>query len=191
MLSVKKAQLSHKMICTILYLPEGLENRPKDIGLFFFWMALREENLDFLKANLFTDESASENNVDNGHEKNADDESERSNYAKRKRREEETALKRHNAMKQEQVALLREFMTPNSNTNNESPHNEAVNQSIIAKNQACVNDKKCNAVLTEALTKSERVNNLMKVMENPIVFGMYDEMEQMEMKKELKRLVSL
>ena len=82
-------------------------------------------------------------------------------------------------------------MTPNSNTNNESPHNEAVNQSIIAKNQACVNDKKCNALLTEALTKSERVNNLMKVMENPMVFGMYDEMEQMEMKRELKRLVSL
>ena len=93
MLSVAKAQL---MICTVLYFPEGLENRPKDIGLFFFWMALREENVDFLKANLFTDESASERNVD---EKNADDESERSNYAKRKRREEETALKRHNAMK--------------------------------------------------------------------------------------------
>ena len=188
MLFVAKAQFSHKMICTVLYFPEGLENRPKDVGLFFFWMALREENLDFLKANLFTDESASERNVD---EKNADDESERSNYAKRKRREEETALKRHNAMKQEQVALLREFMTPNSNTNNESPHNEAVNQSIIAKNQACVNDKKCNALLTEALTRSERVNNLMKVMENPMVFGMYDEMEQMEMKRELKRLVSL
>ena len=154
-------------------------------------MALRQENLDFLKANLFVNESASESNADNGHEKNAENESEKSNYAKRKRREEETALKRHNAMKQEQVALLREFMTPNSSANNESPHNEAVSLSIIAKNQACVNDKKCNAMLTEALTKTERVNNLMRVMENPMVFGMYDDAEQSEMKKELKRLISL
>ena len=54
-----------------------------------------------------------------------------------------------------------------------------------------MNDKKCNAMLTEALTKTERVNNLMRVMENPMVFGMYDDAEQSEMKKELKRLISL
>ena len=67
--------------------------------------------------------------------------SKKSTYAKRKRRDEEIAIK------QEQVALLREFMTPNSSVSAESPHNEAVNQSIIEKNLACVNDKKCNAIL--------------------------------------------
>ena len=154
-------------------------------------MTLRQENLDFLKANLFADESVSENNADNECERNVENESEKSSYAKRKRREEETAQKRHDAMKQEQVALLREFMTPNSNASNESPHNEAVSLSIIAKNEACVYDKRSNAVLTEALTKTERVNNLMRVMENPMVFGMYDASEQLEMKKELKRLVSI
>lgn len=99
--------------------------------------------------------------------------------------------KKHEAMKQEQVALLREFMTPNSNVGNDSVSSDAVNQSIIEKNKACVDDKKSNAILTEALTKTEKVNNLLKVMENPTIFGMYNEAEQSEMKTELKRLISI
>ena len=168
-----------------------LENRPKDSRLFFIWMTLRQENLDFFKANLFADKSASENDADNECEKNVENESEKSSYAKRKRREEETAQKRHDAMKQEQVAMLGEFMTSNSSASNESPHNKAVSLSIIAENEACVNDKGSNTVLTEALTKTERVDNLMRAMENPMVFGMYDASEQLEMKKGLKRLVSI
>ena len=125
----------------------GLENRPKDTGLFFFWMTLRQQNLDFLKANLFLDESACEAGDGKEGGKNEESNSEKSTFAKRKRRDEEIASKKHEAIKQEQVALLREFMTPNSSVSAESPHNEAVNQSIIEKNLACVNDKKCNAIL--------------------------------------------
>ena len=154
-------------------------------------MTLRQQNLDFLKANLFLDESACEAGDGKEGGKNEESNSEKSTYAKRKRRDEEIASKKHEAIKQEQVALLREFMTPNSSVSAESPHNEAVNQSIIEKNLACVNDKKCNAILTEALTKTEKVNNLMRVMENPMVFGMYDQEEQLEMKRELKRLISI
>lgn len=39
--------------------------------------------------------------------------------------------------------------------------------------------------------RTEKVNNLMRVMENPMVFGMYDQEEQLEMKRELKRLISI
>ena len=152
-------------------------------------MTLRQQNLDFLKANLFLDESACE--ASNNKSDVKGDDGEQSNYAKRKRREEEMTSKKHEAMKQEQVALLREFMTPNSNVGNDSVSSDAVNQSIIEKNKACVDDKKSNAILTEALTKTEKVNNLLKVMGNPTIFGMYDEAEQSEMKTELKRLISI
>ena len=57
----------------------------------------------------------------------------------------------------------KEFMTPNSSVINESPNNEALSLSIIAKIQSCVNDKKCDAMLTETLKKTERVNNLMRI----------------------------
>ena len=152
-------------------------------------MTLRQQNLDFLKANLFLDESACETNNDDV--KNETYDGEKSSYSKRKRREEEASSKKHEAMKQEQVALLREFMTRNSSGSNESQSIDAVNLSIIEKNRACVDDKKSNAILTEALTKTEKVNNLLKVISDPIVFGMYNEDEQLEMKMELKRLISI
>ena len=98
--------------------------------------------------------------------------------------------KRNEAIKQEQVAFLREFMTPNSNASGDSIQNDAVTQSIIEKNLACVNEKKSNSILTEALTKTEKINNLMKVMENVTVFAMYSADEQLDMRMELKRLLS-
>ena len=78
----------------------GLENRPKDTGLFFFWMTLRQQNLDFLKANLFLDESACEAGDGKEGGKNEESNSEKSTFAKRKRRDEEIASKKHETMKQ-------------------------------------------------------------------------------------------
>jgi hypothetical protein len=57
----------------------------EDVDLFYFWMALRDKNIDFLKA--FEDEAAGDN-ADNMNEMEAGP-CASTNYAKKKRKEEE------------------------------------------------------------------------------------------------------
>jgi hypothetical protein len=95
-------------------------------------MALREKNIDFLKANLFEDEAAGDN-VEAGSCSST-------NSAKRKRKEEEALAKKISLAKQEQVAFLKDFIAP-TNIDNDLK-NIAVNQSVIDNNLAYAEDKK-------------------------------------------------
>ena len=93
------------IVFTFLYYL-GLENRPKDIGRFYFWMTVRGKDLDFLVANLNDDESASNSDESTGSTTNTQETS----YAKRKRREEEEAASRRMVVKKEQIDLFKELM---------------------------------------------------------------------------------
>ena len=43
---------------------------------------------------------------------------------------------------------------------------------------------------TEAMTTTEKVNNLLKVMDNTNVWGMYSREEQLKMQNDLKMILS-
>jgi hypothetical protein len=115
-------------------------------------MVLRDKSIDFLKANLFEDETAGDNadNI-NGMEAGP---CPSTNYAKRKRKEAEALAKKMSLAKQEQVAFLKDFIGPTNSVNDSK--NIAVNQSVIDKNLAYAEDKKKSAAHIEALTKTEK-----------------------------------
>jgi hypothetical protein len=148
-------------------------------------MVLKDKNIDFLKANLFEDEAAGDT-ADNNSEMIAGP-CASTNYAKRKRKEEEALAKKMSLAKQEQVAFLKDFIAP-TNTDNDSK-NIAVNQSVIDKNLAYAEDKKKSAAHIEALTKTEKINNLIAVITTPLIFDMYDAAEKNALKAELKSLL--
>jgi hypothetical protein len=110
-------------------------------------MVFRDKNMGFLKANLFEDEAAGDN-AENNNEMEAGP-CASTNYAKRKRKEEEALAKKMSLAKQEQEAFLRDFIAP-TNTDNDSK-NIDVNQSVIDKNLAHAEDKKKSAAHIEAL----------------------------------------
>lgn len=151
-------------------------------------MVLRNQSLDFLKANLFDNESA----IQNQDEKTGSDgelgNPSTSTYQKRKIREEEAASKKQSLAKLEQVAFLREIMSPASNASDLSPQNSAVNQSIIERNMAYAEDKKSSALHMAALTQSEKVKTLTSIVTNPLVFSLYPPADQAVMLADLLRL---
>lgn len=149
----------------------GLENRPKDIGRFFFWMTVRGKDLDFLTANLTVEESAFEAEECEG--ANVPE----SSYARRKRRTEDSLHQQKVSDKKQQIAIMKEIMsTPENGSTASTTSSDSVNESIVQKNLASANEKK--------------VNNLLKVMDNAIVFALYTVDEQNEMKSNLKFLIT-
>lgn len=159
------------LIIVILYFV-GLENRPKDVGKFYFWMTVRGKDLDFLVASLSEEESAHE--IEESQVKGATE----STYAKRKRRLEDSISQQKLSDQSQQMAMFKEIMsTPDrSATPQSSDSIDSVNNSVVQKNLASANEK--------------RVNNLLKVMDNATVFGLYTMDEQNKMKNDLKLLIS-
>lgn len=146
----------------------GLENRPKDIGRFFFWMTVRGKDLDFLVANLSEEESAHE--VEDIQVESTSE----SCYAKRKRKIEGAQSQQKLSDQKPQMALLKELMTTPETSSKAS--SSVIDDSVVQKNLASANEKK--------------VNTLLKVMDNATVFALYTTEEQNQMKKDLKDLIS-
>lgn len=184
MLPVYLPHIHNFIVFTFLYYV-GLENRPKDIGRFYFWMTVRGKDLDFLVANLNDDESACNIDEITGSTTNTQETS----YAKRKRREEEAAASQRMVVKKEQIDLFKELMSPGSD-NSDVSSSPGVNDSIVEKNLAYANNKRVSSMHTEAMTTTEKVNNLLKVMDNTNVWGMYSREEQLKMQNDLKMLLS-
>lgn len=154
---------------------KGAENRPKDLGRFFFWMSVRGKDLQFLVAVLSNTESACQ--VDSTEVTDIPVDTETS-YGKRKRQVKEAG----DQTRKEQMLLLKEIMcTPENNVGSASS-NSMIDNSVVQRNLASANEK-------EAKSNTEKVNNLMKVMSNDIIFGMYTDEEKDSMRNELKRLI--
>lgn len=150
-------------------------------------MTVRGKDLDFLVASLNEDESASQSDGNGCVELNPQE----TTYAKRKRREGEN----QKLVKKEQIDLFRELMSPDSITS-DSSNTPCINDSIVQKNLAYANNKRVTAIHTEAMTihteamtATEKVNNLLKVMNNATVWSMYSEDEQLTMQEDLKMLI--
>jgi hypothetical protein len=154
-------------------------------------MTVRGKDLDFLVASLNEDESASQGDGNGSVELNPQETS----YAKRKRREEENHNAQKKLVQREQIDLFRELMSPDS-IKSESSNTPCINDSIVQKNLAYANSKRVTAthteamtIHTEAMTATEKVNNLLKVMNNATVWSMYSEDEQLTMQEDLKMLI--
>ena len=104
----------------------GLENRPKDVGKFFFWMTVRGKDLEFLVANLSEEESAHE--MEECQVKSATE----STYARRKRRLEDSSNQQKLSDQSQQMAMFKEIMsTPDrSATPQSSDSIDSVNNSV-------------------------------------------------------------
>ena len=135
-------------------------------------MTVREKEINFLVACLDEEESAQENE-DGSDEKTSITET---SYAKRKKREEESGRQHKLSEKKQQVELFRELMSTPDSSSRTSSSSDSVQNSVVQINLASANEKK--------------VNILLKVMDNAIVFAMYTVEEQIEMKNQLKRLIA-
>ena len=170
----------------IIYINVGLENRPKDLGRFYFWMTVRGKDLNFLVASLSEAESAAE-----GSESPilAEGNVPLSAYAKRKRLIEESATKQKLSDKRDQMYLFKEILSSSDSSVKTNSSSDCVEQSVIQKNLSAADKNRATANHTEVMMNSDRVTNLLKVMDSAVVFNMYSESEQNEMKAELKLLI--
>ena len=135
-------------------------------------MTVREKEINFLVACLDDEESAHE--IEDGHDEKTS--VAESSYAKRKKREGESGRQHKLSEKKQQVELFRELMSTPDNSSRLSTSSDSVQNSLAQKNFASANEKK--------------INVLLKVMDNAIVFAMYSVEEQNEMKNQLKRLIA-
>ena len=176
----------HSLILLIIFIGVGLENRPKDLGRFYFWMTVRDKDLNFLVASLSKAESASEGSespvlVEGNVPLSA--------YAQRKRLTEESASKQKLSDKREQRYLFKEIMSLSDNPGKTNSSNDVVAESVVKKNLSAADKNTATANHTQVMMNSDRVNNLLKVMDNAVVYNMYNEEEQNEMKAQLKQLI--
>lgn len=138
-------------------------------------MSVRGKDLQFLVAVLSDAESACEVDITEVADTPVDTET---RYGKRKRQLKEAT----DQTKKEQMLLLKEIMcTPESNVGSASS-SSLIDNSVVQRNLASANEK-------EAKSNTEKVNNLMKVMSNDVIFGMYTDEEKESMRNELKRLI--
>ena len=155
----------HSLILLIIYtyIGVGLENRPKDLGRLYFWMTVRDKDLNFLVASLSEADSASEGSespvlVEGNVPLSA--------YAKRKRLTEEVASKQKLSDKREQMYLFKKIMSPSDNPGKTDSSNDVVAESVVKKNLSAADKNTATANHTQVMMNSDRVNNLLKVMDN-------------------------
>jgi hypothetical protein len=161
----------------------GVENKAKDVALFFYYLVVKDQDLNFLQASLFPDESASE-------DKDVDiSENTESNYAKKQRIHFEKAEKAHIAAEARQLAIIKAVMTPNNVKDSE---NGNMSQSVIEKNEASADSKKNQSLYYKALASAEKakktscnVDTLMKVMNNATAYELFTDSEKLQIKEKL------
>jgi hypothetical protein len=110
------------------------EGRMKDIPLFFYYMTVRSIDLKFLDSTLQRDENGEENDIEIQPVNVSD-------YSKRKLAIKEKESNRRNVADERQIAFLKSVMSPDGNSK-DIPPTAAVNESIIAKNNATVKGRK-------------------------------------------------
>ena len=144
----------------------GVENRGKDVGLFFYYMCVKEKDLEFLTATLFDDESASE--AASTGLVTAPTET---IYAKRQRSIRENTEKQQAAFTERNMTAMKSFMSPGVDENN-----GLLNSSMIKKNNAIAEESSNSALYYESMTSTEEakkinyeIKTLTDIMSNPAI----------------------
>lgn len=172
------------------YQRTGVENRPKDTSLFYYYMTLKDADLNFMVASLFSDESASEVS-----DLEVKDVSVETNYAKKQRKYLENVEKQNVASEARQMALIKAVMTPARCSDSES---SILNQSLVDKNIASADQKSKNALYLSSLASSEdakknaiKIETLMKVINDPATFGLLTQEQQEGLRQQLFLLLGV
>lgn len=168
----------------------GVEGRGKDVGLFYYYLTVKEMDLEFLTAVLFEDESASQavtNTPSSGPSETS--------YAKRQRTIKEAAERQQTALTERNMSAIRSFMSPSSGDNDAK---SLLNESIIKKNNATAFESNNSAQYFESMISTEEskkkaleIDNLMKVMGNSAVYALFTQEDQDKMSMKLKSLMGL
>lgn len=168
----------------------GVEGRGKDVGLFFYYLTVKEVDLEFLTAVLFDDESASQA----AKTLSSTDPTE-TNYGKRQRTIKEAAEKQQTALTERNLSAIRSFMSP---APEDKEGKTLLNESIIKKNNANAFESNNSAQYFVSMTSTEEskkktleIENLMKVMGNTAVYALFSEEDRDKMQTKLKSLMGL
>ena len=122
----------------------GVKNRPKDASFFFYYMIVKDQDLDFMVASLLPNESAGESQDIC----NDDIVEHESNYARKQRKISDNAVKSQIANDARQIAIIKAVMTP---TNSPKDDDGSYTQSQIAKNMASAENKNKNSLFLVTL----------------------------------------
>jgi hypothetical protein len=165
----------------------GVENRGKDVGLFYYYMTVKDKDLEFLTATLFPDESASETKA-----AVANSGIPESIYAKRQRSIRESQEKQQAAFTEKNMSAIKAFMSPGAEDN------EALNTSIINKNNAIALESSNSAkyfvtlgATEESKVRANELNSLTLVMNNPLMFDRLDPEKQQKLTDKVATLLGL
>jgi hypothetical protein len=148
----------------------GVEGRPKDVGLFYYYMMVKDADLEFLTAVLFEDEVASQV----GANEPVSGPSETS-YAKRQRIIKVAAEKRETAFTERNMSAIKSFMSPGEDGKRDT---SSLDESTINRNNANGRESDTTAEYYKTLSftedskkKSLEIENIMKVMGNSVIYN--------------------
>lgn len=166
----------------------GVENRGKDTGLFFYYMCVKEKDLEFLAATLFADESASEATCTGLVTAPVE-----TIYAKRQRSIRENTEKREAAFTEKNMTVMRSFMSPGADESTEQ-----LNTSIINRNNASADESTKSAIYYETLKTTEdakklscEIKTLTDILGNSVLMSTFSAANQETMRAKLLSLLGL
>ena len=166
----------------------GVENRSKDVGLFFYYISVKEKDLEFLTATLFADESASEAPTAVAASGPVE-----TIYAKRQRSIRESTEKREAAITEKSMTAMRSFMSPGADEST-----ELLNTSIINRNNACAEESTKSAIYYETLKTTEdakkiscEIKTLTDILGNSVLMSTFSSANQDAMRAKLLNLLGL
>lgn len=164
----------------------GLENRPKDMALLFYYMTVRDRDLAFLTSTLFPEESASEFSENYGDEEIKSE----TKYGKKQRLMKVTAEMHQSAAEVKQVSLIKACLNPASEVS------EEMNSSIIFKNNMQGEESRASKLLLNASCELEsakklqiEINIVLSILSNEVVFARLAPEKQASINEQLTNLL--
>jgi hypothetical protein len=153
--------------------------------LFFYYMTVRNTDLKFLDSTLQKGENGEEVNI----EKEPVNLSE---YSKRKLAIKEKESNRRNVADERQIAFLKSDMSPDDASKDVLP-TAAVNDSIIAKNNATIQREEKNSAYLTSITKTEETRNIIMEIDSIKNTLKYPEIDEYidDLKFRLRELMGL
>jgi hypothetical protein len=155
----------------------GAENRPKDIGLFFFWLCLRHRDHNFMRATLLEDEEAGSaaRAVDAGRGNGRPSASTNSggNTQYKMRKDREIAKQNADNLRHKQETL--ELCSSMSFSPSGGSSAMVIDDSVKAKNFAAANEKDRLAALYEEKAKTEQLERIKTALTNPEISALLGE----------------
>ena len=152
----------------------GVENRPKDISLFFYYLTVRDKDLAFLTSVLFPEESATEFSDT----LSVDTTKSETKYGKKQRVLKETAETKQSASEAKQISMMKALLV----SEGDSASTQELTTSLVYKNNM--------AAETEQMTKRKtEIDILLSVLSNESVFSKFSKEIQEGVQEKLNKLL--